>query len=102
MNRRNLFLSEKDPIAPTQRLRSDAAARDTLLVFTERGIFRHELENETEVVLGRSPACDVVVDSPSVSREHLRITLWPRPFVEDLGSANGTRMGGITLKPGEQ
>jgi len=100
MNGKNLLVAGEHPI--TQRIRSDAVARDTLLVFTERGILRHELENEKQVTLGRSSACDVIVDSPSVSREHLRITLGPRPFVEDLGSANGTRIGGMTLTPGEQ
>jgi two-component system, NtrC family, response regulator AtoC len=88
--------------ATTQPTHGEAMALETLLVFTERGIVRHDIEHRMQIVLGRSSACDVVVDSPSVSREHLRITLRPRPFVEDLGSANGTRVGGIALTPGER
>lgn len=48
--------------------------------------------------VGRSPACDVVVADPSVSRMHAR--LGPRPdgyVVTDLGSRNGTRVNGALI-----
>lgn len=42
-------------------------------------------------VLGRGPQCDLIIDSPRVSREHaalVRVGMsW---FIEDLGSSNGT------------
>ncbi|MEW6431864.1 MAG: FHA domain-containing protein [Myxococcota bacterium] len=47
------------------------------------------------LTVGRLPDCDVVVDDPSVSKHHARLSwneaLWA---VEDLGSANGTRLNG--------
>lgn len=46
--------------------------------------------------VGRSSACDLVFDSPRISRTHARIGLSEggRPVVEDLGSANGTLLNG--------
>jgi two-component system response regulator AtoC len=54
----------------------------------------------TPVLVGRAPECDVHVDEASVSRRHVVIhpgmgTL--QAEVEDLGSANGTRVGGRAL-----
>lgn len=46
--------------------------------------------NET-LVVGRDPACDVVLDDPMVSRRHLRLTRAAEGWeAEDLGSVNGT------------
>lgn len=48
--------------------------------------------------LGRSPACELTVDEPSVSREHAVVRGRPgRWFVEDLGSRNGTRVNATRL-----
>jgi hypothetical protein len=45
-------------------------------------------------IIGRGPTCDLVIDSPSVSREHLAITCsGVRYFIEDLNSSNGTWFG---------
>lgn len=48
------------------------------------------------VRIGRHSTNDLVIDHPTVSRFHARLT-WPeelqRPLVEDLGSANGTSLG---------
>lgn len=54
-----------------------------------------------EVVVGRHPACPVRIDHPSVSRQHARL----RPqdgawLIEDLQSANGTRLNGHPLISG--
>lgn len=44
-------------------------------------------------VIGRSSSCDVVLDDPSVSREHARIWCQDgRVLCVDLGSSNGTRV----------
>lgn len=48
------------------------------------------------VLVGRGPGCDLVVEDSYVSQRHLRITdaggdTW---WVEDLGSTNGTFIGG--------
>jgi len=45
--------------------------------------------------VGRDPACEVVLDSASVSRRHARIVVGDGPpRVEDLGSKNGTWVNG--------
>ena len=47
-------------------------------------------------VIGRGSECDIVLDSSCVSRAHLRLTPEPSGTVklEDLGSSNGTFVGG--------
>ena len=54
-----------------------------------------------EVVIGRSPSCDVQLNEKSVSALHARLafhhTQW---WVEDLGSSNGTRLNsGLVSTP---
>jgi pSer/pThr/pTyr-binding forkhead associated (FHA) protein len=47
------------------------------------------------LVVGRLPDCDVVVDDPSVSKHHARLSWYSKTWaVEDLGSSNGTRLNG--------
>ncbi len=45
-----------------------------------------------ELILGRTGDADVVIDHPSVSRRHARLLLGSEVLVEDLESANGTRL----------
>jgi two-component system, NtrC family, response regulator AtoC len=46
------------------------------------------------IVLGRDEDCDVVIDSPKVSRKHARLTPGPPATVQDLGSTNGVKVRG--------
>ncbi len=49
-------------------------------------------------ILGRHPACDIVLESPSVSRQHARITnIEGNYYIEDLHSRNGTYVNGRLL-----
>lgn len=52
----------------------------------------------SELVIGRSRSCDVVVDHPEVSRRHARLVFrdgsW---FVQDLESMNGTTVNGTRV-----
>ena len=58
----------------------------------------HELPEGGEVVIGRGQQADVIVDHPSVSRRHVRLSLTAGSLaVEELGSANGTRLAGRSL-----
>jgi len=64
---------------------------------------------EGEYIIGRDPACQVVLPDPYVSRKHVRLFYrdgkW---YVEDLGSRNGTYINGedirgrgaVEVKPG--
>jgi hypothetical protein len=61
-----------------------------------------------ELVIGRDAGCDLVVDEPTVSRRHARLTFrdggW---IVQDLDSTNGTRLNGqcvgrCRLRPGDE
>lgn len=52
-------------------------------------------------VLGRDPAGPVFIDHPTVSRHHARITVSDSGApLEDLGSKNGTFLGGQRLSAG--
>ena len=60
------------------------------------------------VIIGRDPKCQIVLDSPRISRRHARIFQDPfgRWIVEDLGSRNGTWIGehrieAQSIPPGE-
>jgi DNA-binding winged helix-turn-helix (wHTH) protein len=49
-----------------------------------------------ENVIGRDPDCAVFVDDGTVSRRHARVTVkGNEAFLEDLGSKNGTTVGGL-------
>ncbi len=53
-----------------------------------------------ETILGRDPSATLVVNDPSVSRQHARITRDDRAhhFIEDLGSTNGTFVAGRRVR----
>jgi|TARA_B110000211_G_scaffold77726_1_gene91070 hypothetical protein len=55
------------------------------------------------VVIGRSAAdSDFVIDSPELSRSHVRLSEKDGIlYLEDLGSANGTILNGLKLKPAQ-
>ena len=55
--------------------------------------------NQSAIVVGRTTECDVVLYEPGVSRKHARIYNEKGTFfVEDMGSANGTRVNGAGVK----
>lgn len=73
--------------------------RATLMVVHGIGagqVFSIERES---AVLGRDPEVEFFLDDPAVSRHHCRFRRTDdRYFVEDLGSANGTFLGGRRLR----
>jgi transcriptional regulator with PAS, ATPase and Fis domain len=72
-----------------------------LMVGTGQNVTTHVVPDEGVITVGRAPEATIRVDDPSVSRIHVRIHLGSVPRVEDLGSANGTRMAGARLRPNE-
>jgi hypothetical protein len=54
---------------------------------------------EAEATVGRAPGCAVLLDDPTVSSLHARLTQrGDQIVVEDLGSRNGTLLNGRRLK----
>jgi transcriptional regulator with PAS, ATPase and Fis domain len=51
------------------------------------------------IVIGRGKDCDLMLESDSISRQHVRLTVQPDGIlVEDLGSTNGTTYLGKKIK----
>lgn len=60
----------------------------------KRAFFRGRLP-PGEYLIGRDPECEIRVDSTRVSRRHARLDLrYSEWLIEDLGSSNGTWVGG--------
>jgi serine phosphatase RsbU (regulator of sigma subunit) len=79
-----------------------------MLKISGRGKIQQIEPNPKSTIIGRSPRCDVVLESRDVSREHARIFQDPfgRWIIEDLGSSNGIFIGGKRVEaaavlPGE-
>jgi DNA-binding NtrC family response regulator/pSer/pThr/pTyr-binding forkhead associated (FHA) protein len=69
-----------------------------VLVVTGRGTRREPLPAAGIAVIGRDPSCAIRVDESAVSRQHARIEVaGHRVWIEDLGSHNGTRVGGARI-----
>jgi two-component system, NtrC family, response regulator AtoC len=85
---------------------SDSAGRKSsgraLHVVREGRVLSFYLEPGKTLLIGRSHDADICIDEPSVSRRHLRLEVGADVVAEDLGSANGVRVGSQTLKPGER
>ncbi len=82
------------------RLADDAGPVPLLLALDWSGL-------PSELLLGRSSSCDIVLSDPSISRRHLRLRSRDgRWALEDLGSMNGTTLNGRSvgrceLRPGD-
>src|SRR3954465_15712696 len=59
------------------------------------------LPEEGTLIVGRSPKSDVLVEDPLASRQHARLQVGPTLAIEDLDSANGTRVRDALLDPGK-
>jgi len=71
-----------------------------ILVMAKVGHLTRPLPEKGAVVIGRGAECDLTIDEESVSRAHARITRGVTIGIEDLGSTNGTKVGGHRLAPG--
>lgn len=75
----------------------DVVADRELVVMTADGVRTYPLPQRGVVTLGRAQGAGVVIPEPSVSRTHAAIQVHEPMVVTDLGSANGTRLGGRAL-----
>jgi two-component system response regulator AtoC len=71
-----------------------------LVAFWDGGSLTRLLPAEGELTIGRSSACDVRIDHPSVSRKHAVLHVGVVNKIEDASSANGTRVAGRELASG--
>ena len=71
-----------------------------LLVSGPKGVVTVSLRRVTAITFGRSAESDVVLDDDAVSRRHAVLRLGGQPSIEDLGSRNGTSVGGRRIAPG--
>jgi pSer/pThr/pTyr-binding forkhead associated (FHA) protein len=68
-----------------------------IVVMLDGFIQRDILTDKAEVTIGRNAENDVQIDNAAVSGVHARLTLSPELLVEDLGSTNGTLVGGAKI-----
>ncbi len=70
-----------------------------LTMAAEASARRELLFEQTCVTIGRASGCDLVLDEPSTSRRHARISRQGAAyFIEDLASSNGTKVNGIAVQ----
>ena len=75
--------------------------RHVLVVGDDQMIAR-ALPERGELVLGRDPDCDLPLASERISRRHARILVdQGRVQIEDIGSTNGIKLGGVRLARGQ-
>ena len=69
-----------------------AGPGDVLLVTGEGRLQTFPLDRE-ELIIGRAPDCDVVLDHRTLSRHHARLRVSPVAAIQDLDSTNGVSVG---------
>ena len=68
------------------------------LLLGRRTMQAYDFKQES-IIVGRDEGADVLIDNPSVSRRHAEIRLTDDGWVvEDLGSSNGTYIGGQRIE----
>jgi DNA-binding NtrC family response regulator len=87
-------------LAPDGSSRPPADGDGGMLLVAGEGMLTHFLLLRNEVVIGRAPECDVVIEHAAFSRRHALLRLGPPLTLEDLGSKNGTRVARSLLEPG--
>jgi DNA-binding NtrC family response regulator len=73
---------------------------DMLLVAGDGQFSTTELTGK-DLVIGRGEGCDIVIDHKALSRRHAVFRMGPPATVQDLGSTNGTLVGGTPRRGGD-
>jgi two-component system response regulator AtoC len=84
----------------TQLDRSAIVAGELLLVVGNTRMITHPITRD-EIVIGRAPDCDLVLDHRALSRRHALLRRGPQLSVQDLGSTNGVRLARGLMRGGE-
>jgi DNA-binding NtrC family response regulator len=80
-----------------------ASGNLSLLIVTEARTWTVALPPRGHVVVGRGAEADVRVDDPQLSRKHVALRLGgAQVLLQDLGSTNGTAVGGRRLGANEE
>ena len=87
----------------TRAVRHERSQRLCLRVLANGVVATHELLPGGRVIIGRTHESAIAIDSPQVSRQHAALELGGgQIWVEDLGSAHGTRARGAVVETGRR
>ena len=92
----------RDDLTETADVPTRREAGLQLRVMTSRGPLFLPLASRGGVVIGRSMEVDLRIDDRSISRRHAIVHIDDGVYVEDLESANGTRVRGAAVTPGSR
>ncbi|HMJ84908.1 MAG TPA: adenylate/guanylate cyclase domain-containing protein [Vicinamibacterales bacterium] len=68
------------------------------LAYVDGGLPHVHVLRVGETLIGRTPACDLIINAPSVSRRHARLrVVGGRVFVRDADSTHGTAVNGVPV-----
>jgi len=69
------------------------------LSFVEAGMPGAHQLRDGQTLIGRAATCDLVINAPTISRQHARVRLTNgKVFVSDAGSTYGTLVNGVPIK----
>lgn len=92
----------------TIRKTGEKKSKDVIRISVVKKISRRrsgskvDLSQKTITLVGRNPACDIVVDNPMVSEKHFHIIYDEKTcFIEDLHSINGTYVNNRKIRRAE-
>lgn len=94
-------------VAPSGALPAATEAAETIIaagvsVSWRDGAGAHTRRFNRAFSIGRDPVCELHLDDPMVSRQHVRVQAVGAGWqIEDLGSRNGTRVNGALIKTHE-
>ncbi|MGH7272181.1 MAG: sigma 54-interacting transcriptional regulator, partial [Polyangiaceae bacterium] len=87
----------EDDLTGTKQHTILSPGRPHVVAMWPGGTAAKEIPEGGRLTAGRSKTCDIWIDHPSVSREHVTFHGTRPVEVEDLGSTNGTSVGGVRI-----
>jgi DNA-binding NtrC family response regulator len=90
------------PATVLENKADDGSVGHHLLVMGPELFATHPLPPRGVLTIGRAENADVHLDDPLASRQHARLHIGESLQIEDLGSANKTRVRDVALAPGER